>query len=66
MVDRVKAAVDARIDDQFLIMARTDALQQQGLEAAIERAQACVDAGADAILQKPFIRLINIKPSPKP
>ncbi|MGM0631128.1 MAG: methylisocitrate lyase [Pseudomonadota bacterium] len=49
MVDRVKAAVDARIDDQFLIMARTDALQQQGLEAAIERAQACVDAGADAI-----------------
>lgn len=49
MVDRIKAAVDARIDDQFLIMARTDALQQQGLEAAIERAQACVDAGADAI-----------------
>ncbi|WP_404396274.1 methylisocitrate lyase [Idiomarina loihiensis] len=49
MVDRVKAAVDARIDDQFLIMARTDALQQQGLEAAIQRAQACVDAGADAI-----------------
>ncbi|MBP59062.1 MULTISPECIES: methylisocitrate lyase [Idiomarina] len=49
MVDRVKAAVDARIDDEFLIMARTDALQQQGLEAAIERAQACVDAGADAI-----------------
>ncbi|RUO43378.1 methylisocitrate lyase [Idiomarina aquatica] len=49
MVDRVKAAVDARIDDQFLIMARTDALQQQGLEAAIERAQACVEAGADAI-----------------
>jgi methylisocitrate lyase len=49
MVDRVKAAVDARIDDQFLIMARTDALQQEGLEAAIERAQACVDAGADAI-----------------
>lgn len=49
MVDRVKAAVDARTDDQFVIMARTDALQQQGLEAAIERAQACVDAGADAI-----------------
>ncbi|RUO79209.1 methylisocitrate lyase [Pseudidiomarina taiwanensis] len=49
MVDRVKAAVDARIDDQFVIMARTDALQQQGLEAAIERAQACVEAGADAI-----------------
>lgn len=49
MVDRVKAAVDARTDEQFFIMARTDALQQQGVEAAIERAQACVDAGADAI-----------------
>lgn len=49
MVDRVKAAVDARTDEQFFIMARTDALQQQGLEAAIERAQACVAAGADGI-----------------
>lgn len=61
MVDRVKAAVDARIDDQFLIMARTDALQQQGLEAAIERAQACVDAGADAILLKLFTHSNSIK-----
>ncbi|RUO33363.1 methylisocitrate lyase [Aliidiomarina soli] len=49
MVDRVKAAVDARTDENFFIMARTDALQQEGLEAAIERAQACVEAGADAI-----------------
>lgn len=49
MVDRVKAAVDARTDSNFFIMARTDALQQQGLDAAIERAQACVAAGADAI-----------------
>lgn len=49
MVDRVKAAVDARIDAQFFIMARTDAFQQEGLDAAIERAQACVEAGADAI-----------------
>lgn len=49
MVDRVKAAVDARTDEQFFIMARTDALQQEGVEAAIERAQACVEAGADAI-----------------
>ncbi|PWW14386.1 MULTISPECIES: methylisocitrate lyase [Pseudidiomarina] len=49
MVDRVKAAVDARIDEQFYIMARTDAFQQEGLAAAIERAQACVEAGADAI-----------------
>jgi methylisocitrate lyase len=49
MVDRVKASVDARPDENFFIMARTDALQQQGLQAAIERAQACVEAGADAI-----------------
>lgn len=49
MVDRVKAAADARTDSEFVIMARTDALQQLGLEAAIERAQACVAAGADAI-----------------
>jgi methylisocitrate lyase len=49
MVDRVKASVDARTDENFFIMARTDALQQQGLEAAIERALACESAGADAI-----------------
>jgi len=49
MVDRVKAATDARIDETFLIMARTDALQQEGIESAIERSQACVEAGADAI-----------------
>ncbi len=49
MVDRVKASVDARSDESFFIMARTDALAQQGLDAAIERAIACQDAGADAI-----------------
>ncbi|OGO76105.1 MAG: methylisocitrate lyase [Chromatiales bacterium RIFOXYA1_FULL_46_5] len=49
MVDRVKASVDARTDENFFIMARTDALQQQGLDAAIERALACEAAGADAI-----------------
>ncbi|MDP5135385.1 methylisocitrate lyase [Rheinheimera baltica] len=49
MVDRVKASVDARTDESFFIMARTDALAQQGVEAAIERAIACQDAGADAI-----------------
>lgn len=49
MVDRIKAAVDARTDADFFIMARTDAFAQEGLEAAIERAQACVDAGADGI-----------------
>jgi methylisocitrate lyase len=48
MVDRVKAAVDARTDD-FVIMARTDALAVEGMDAAIERAVACVDAGADMI-----------------
>ncbi len=49
MVDRVKAAVDARTDDNFFIMARTDAFAQEGLEKAIERARACVEAGADGI-----------------
>jgi methylisocitrate lyase len=49
MVDRVKAAVDARTDPAFVIMARTDALASEGLERAIERAVACVEAGADMI-----------------
>ena len=49
MVDRVKAAVDARTDPGFVIMARTDALAVEGLPAAIERAVAYVDAGADMI-----------------
>ena len=49
MVDRVKAAVDARTDEDFFIMARTDAFAQEGLEKAVERAQACVEAGADGI-----------------
>jgi methylisocitrate lyase len=49
MVDRVKAAVDARTDDDFFIIARTDAFQKDGLEAAVERAKACLEAGADGI-----------------
>lgn len=49
MVDRIKAAVDARCDEQFFIMARTDAFAQEGLEASIERANAYVEAGADGI-----------------
>lgn len=49
MVDRIKAAVDARTDKSFFIMARTDAFAQEGLEAAIERAKAYVAAGADGI-----------------
>ena len=49
MVDRIKAAVDARTDDGFVIMARTDALAVEGMESAVERAVACVEAGADMI-----------------
>lgn len=49
MVKRVRAAVDARQDPNFLIMARTDARAAEGLDAAIDRAKAYVDAGADAI-----------------
>lgn len=49
MVDRIKAAADAKIDPDFVLMARTDALQQEGLQGVIDRACACVEAGADAI-----------------
>ncbi|HNJ73694.1 MAG TPA: methylisocitrate lyase, partial [Pseudomonadales bacterium] len=49
MVDRIKAAVDGRTDPDFVIMARTDALAVEGMEAAVERALLCVEAGADAI-----------------
>ena len=49
MADRVKAAVDARTDRDFFVIARTDAIAVEGLERAIERAIACVEAGADAI-----------------
>ena len=49
MVDRIKAAADARRDDDFYLIARTDAFQKEGLEAAVARANACVEAGADAI-----------------
>ncbi len=49
MADRVKAAVDARTDADFFVIARTDAIAVEGLERAIERAIACVEAGADAI-----------------
>ena len=49
MVDRIKAAVDARTDPEFVIMARTDAIAVEGIEAAIDRASACVAAGADMV-----------------
>jgi methylisocitrate lyase len=57
MVDRVKAAVDARRDEGFVIMARTDALASEGLDAAIERAVACVEAGADMIFPEAVTEL---------
>ncbi|MBS3805700.1 MAG: methylisocitrate lyase [Oleiphilaceae bacterium] len=57
MVDRIKACVDARQDEDFFIMARTDAFQQEGLEAAIDRAQACIDAGADGIFAEAVTEL---------
>jgi len=57
MVDRVKAAVDARSDENFVIMARTDALAVEGMDAAIERAQACVAAGADMIFPEAMTEL---------
>ena len=57
MVDRIKAAVDARTDSSFVIMARTDALAVDGLERAIERAVACVEAGADMIFPEAMTEL---------
>ncbi|MDF0752143.1 methylisocitrate lyase [Marinobacter sp. 71-i] len=61
MVDRIKAAVDAREDDDFFIMARTDAFQKEGLEAAIERAKACIEAGADGIFAEAVTELEHYK-----
>lgn len=57
MVDRIKAAVDARTDPAFVIMARTDAVAVEGMPAAIERAQACVAAGADMIFPEALATL---------
>tara|TARA_R110000787_G_scaffold12074_52_gene39486 strand:- start:9699 stop:10583 length:885 start_codon:yes stop_codon:yes gene_type:complete len=61
MVDRVRAAVDARTDDDFVVMARTDALAVEGLDKAIERAVACVEAGADAIFPEAMTDLAMYK-----
>lgn len=57
MVDRIKAAVDAKTDDDFVIMARTDALAVEGLNAAIDRACACVEAGADMVFPEAVTEL---------
>jgi len=57
MIDRIKAAVDAKTDEDFVVMARTDALANEGLYPAIERAIAYQEAGADAIFPEAFIEL---------
>ncbi|OFE12135.1 methylisocitrate lyase [Pseudohongiella acticola] len=61
MVDRIKAAVDARTDDSFVVMARTDALAVEGLDAALERAEACIEAGADMIFPEAITELSMYK-----
>ena len=57
MVDRIKSAVDAKTDSDFVIMARTDALAVEGMDSAIERAIACVEAGADMIFPEAMTEL---------
>src|SRR5580765_2390182 len=61
MSDRIKAAVDARSDGSFVVMARTDALASEGLERAVERARAYVDAGADMIFPEAITELAMYK-----
>ena len=61
MVDRIKAAVDARTDPQFFVIARTDSLAVEGLDAAVERAMACVEAGADGIFPEAITELAMYK-----
>jgi methylisocitrate lyase len=61
MVDRIKAAVDARTDASFVIMARTDALANEGLDVALDRAAACVEAGADMIFPEAVTELAHYR-----
>ena len=61
MVDRIKAAADARTDADFVIMARTDAIAVEGLQAAIDRACACAEAGADMIFPEAITELTMYK-----
>ena len=61
MVDRIKAAVDAKTDRDFFVLARTDSLANEGLEAAIERSLACVEAGADGIFPEAITDLAMYK-----
>lgn len=57
MVDRIKAAVDAKTDSEFVIMARTDAFSVEGFDSALERASACVEAGADMVFPEALTEL---------
>ena len=61
MVDRIKAAVDARVDDSFVIMARTDALAVEGIDVALDRANAYIEAGADALFPEAITDLPTYK-----
>ncbi|MCZ6575110.1 MAG: methylisocitrate lyase [Gammaproteobacteria bacterium] len=61
MADRIRAAVDARTDEQFVIVARTDALAVEGLDAALERAGRYVEAGADVIFAEAMTTLEDYK-----
>ena len=61
MVDRVKAATDGKTDEDFFLIARTDAFQMEGLDAAVERAQACIEAGADGIFAEAVHTLEDYK-----
>ncbi|KTD17198.1 methylisocitrate lyase [Legionella jordanis] len=61
MGDRIKAAVDARCDDNFVIMARTDAYAVEGMAAAVERAQLCVELGADMLFPEAMTTLEEYK-----
>ncbi|MDD9889986.1 MAG: methylisocitrate lyase [Gammaproteobacteria bacterium] len=61
MADRIKAAADAKHDQDFVIMARTDALAVEGMDAAVERAVACVEAGADAIFPEAILELAQYR-----
>ena len=61
MVDRIKAAVDAKTDPDFVVMARTDALAVEGMQSAIDRACACVEAGADMIFPEAMTELAQYR-----
>ena len=61
MIDRIKAAVDEKKDSKFMVMARTDALAVEGIDAALDRAVGCVEAGADAIFPEAILDLEQYK-----